>query len=281
MRERFWKFILISNLGLGIAVQYWLDNQVRHETPRDEPLYLVSGKALKSASLGFDGLLSDIYWMRTILYFGEQLEEQSRQNKKEIDLRQMPRLVPLLAITTELDPHNLAAYRFGAFFLPEIDPEKAIQFAEQGVNNNPNEWRLLQDLGFIYWRQGRFREAGETYLKGSKIEGAPQWMLLMAVAMLEKGGDDQTSRDMFRRICEVNEDKFIKIICEENRSLFQDRQNARNKRTLPNEVGRSTKQGVGGQEPDEGNQKELGMRPKEVGLRPKDLGNKQKVIGSR
>ena len=289
MRERFWKFVLISNLGLSLAVQFWLDYQVRPETVRDESLYFTSGKVLKRASLGFDGLVSDIYWMRTILYFGEHIEEQARQKNKVVDLRQMRRLEPLLEITTELDPKNIDAYRFGAFFLPEIDPEKAVLLAEKGVQNNPGNWRLLQDLGYVYWRQGRFAEASDTYLKGSKIGGAPQWMLAMAVTMLAKGGDDKTSRDMFRRLCEANDDKFIRLICEENQSLYVETRSAKKERILPNQTGMREKREVGSQETADVGIKDTGQKDasqkvvgqKEVGMRPREAGIRQKVIGSR
>jgi tetratricopeptide (TPR) repeat protein len=290
MRERFWKFVLISNLGLSMAVLFWLDNQVRPETTREEPLYITSGKAIKFASLGFDGLVSDIYWMRTILYFGKKLEEQSRYKNRAIDLTQMRGLEPLLEITTDLDPHNLAAYRFGAFFLPDINPEKAIQLVEKGIENNPDQWQLLQDLGFVYWRQGRFREASEIYLKGSKIEGAPQWMLAMAVTMLAKEGDDNTLRDMFRRLCEGNEDKFIKLICTENENLYVKTKIPIKEQKLPNQVGRNPKPVdqvgrnpkpvLGSQETDDGSQKEAAIKPKDSGSKQRPA-TRQRVVGSR
>jgi tetratricopeptide (TPR) repeat protein len=281
MRERFWKFVLISNLGLSMAVLFWLDNQVRPETTREEPLYITSGNAIKFASLGFDGLVSDIYWMRTILYFGKKLEEQSRYKNRAIDLTQMRGLEHLLEITTDLDPHNLAAYRFGAFFLPDINPEKAIRLVEKGVENNPDQWRLLQDLGFVYWRQGRFHEARETYLKGSKIEGAPRWMLAMAMTMLAKEGDDISSRDMFRRLCEGNDDKFIKLICTENENLYVDTKIPIKKQNLPDQIGRNPKPVVGNQKKNDDSQKKAAIKPRDSGGKQRFPATRQRVVGSR
>jgi tetratricopeptide (TPR) repeat protein len=218
MKSWVWAFILIIGIGLSAAAQNWLDAQRRpEEAPGsiDETLYLTSGEALKRASIGFDGLLADLYWIRTILYFGVNLERQEAANGT-IDFRQMRQLVPLLEITTELDPHHIAAYRFGAFFLQYIDSEKAVSFAERGIRNNPNEWRLYQDLGFIYWRFGRYREASEAYLIGGRIAGAPPWMEAMAATMLARGGDSETAREIFGRLCEGSDDKFIRQICENN-----------------------------------------------------------------
>jgi tetratricopeptide (TPR) repeat protein len=213
-----WAFLLVMGIGLSAAAQNWLDARRQPvEMPEsiDEPLYLTSGEALKRASIGFDGLLADVYWIRTIQYFGVNLERQ-KAAKGMVDLRQMRQLGPLLEITTELNPHHIAAYRFGAFFLQYIDAEKAISFAERGIRNNPNEWRLYQDLGFIYWRLGRYREASEAYLAGSRIAGAPPWMEAMAATMLAGGGDSETAREIFGRLCEGSDDKFIRQLCEDN-----------------------------------------------------------------
>ena len=108
-----------------------------------------------------------------------------------------------------------AAYRFGAFFLQYADPDKAIRFAERGIRNNPEEWRLYQDLGVVYWQQRRYREAADVYSRGSQIAGAPAWMRVMAASMLAKGGDRDTARELFRRLCEGNDDPFIRQVCEE------------------------------------------------------------------
>jgi tetratricopeptide (TPR) repeat protein len=218
MKSWLWAFLLIIGIGLSVTAQNWLDAQRRPgEMPEsiDETLYLTSGEVLKRASIGFDGLLADLYWIRTIQYFGWNLERQ-RAAKGEVDLRQMRQLGPLLEITTELNPHHIAAYRFGAFFLQYIDPVKAVSFAERGIRNNPDEWRLFQYLGYIYWGLGRYREASEAYLAGSRIAGAPPWMEAMAATMLARGGDRETARVIFARLCEGSDDKFIRQICENN-----------------------------------------------------------------
>jgi hypothetical protein len=212
MKSMRWILTLICSLGLSTTAQLWLDAQPRVFPKTEESLYLTSGEALKHASLGFDGLAADLYWIRAIQYFGGKLEQQ-RATMETIDLREMPLLEPLLEMTVELDPHHIAAYRFGAFFLYGIDPQKAASFAQQGIRNNPGDWRLYQDLGFIYWRMGRYREASDEYLNGSGIVGAPVWMKAMAAKMLENGGDRETAKEMFRRLCEGSDDRFIKQIC--------------------------------------------------------------------
>src|SRR5678815_6151244 len=71
-------------------------------------LYITSPKAVKRLSLGYEGLLADVYWTRAVQYFG---------NKHHILSRDYSLLAPLLEITTYLDPHLVVAYEFGANFL--------------------------------------------------------------------------------------------------------------------------------------------------------------------
>ncbi|MDX2030998.1 MAG: hypothetical protein SF339_10035 [Blastocatellia bacterium] len=211
---RFWWITLAAGLCLSVAAQGVLDAGRFAPAAIEEGMYLKSGEALKVASIGFDGLLSDLYWIRTVQYFGRQMEAQ-RATGDVIDPGRMALLEPLLDVTTELDPRHIAAYRFGAFFLQYADAQKAVRFAERGIRNNPAEWRLYQDLGFIYWRLGRFREAADAYERGSRIPGAPLWMQVMAATMTARGGDRETARELFRRLCEGSDDPFIRTVCEE------------------------------------------------------------------
>jgi tetratricopeptide (TPR) repeat protein len=211
--------LTIVFLALGGVAQNWMDSQRRAPQAVEETLYVRSGEALKRASLGFDGLMTDVYWIRTLLYFGEEFERQ-RVSKQYFDVGRLKLLQPLLDITVDLDPKHVGAYRFGAVFLPDIDADAAIRFVERGIRNNPGEWRLYQDLGFAQWRRGRFREAAEAYARGSVLPGAPAWMRTMPALMLAKGGERETARAMFLLLYEESDDPFIKQVCEEQLALL-------------------------------------------------------------
>ena len=214
-----WSILLVVFLALGAVAQNWMDSQRRAPLAVEETLYVNSGEALKRASLGFDGLMADVYWVRTLLYFGEEFERQ-RGSNQFFDVSSLKLLQPLLDITVELDPKHIAAYRFGAVFLPDIDADAAIRFVERGIRNNPDEWRLYQDLGFVQWRRNRFREAAEAYARGSVLPGAPGWMRTMPAMMLAKGGDRETARAMFLLLYEESDDPFIKQVCKEQLALL-------------------------------------------------------------
>src|SRR5690348_5802144 len=129
---------------------------LRPNATLEEVLYVPSPKVLKRASLGYTGLVSDIYWTRVVQYYGGKLQNQQTR----FDL-----LWPLLNITTQLDPHLIPAYQFGGTFLSQKppngagDPARAIQLVEYGIENNSYDWHLYYDLGFIYYDLRDYRNA--------------------------------------------------------------------------------------------------------------------------
>lgn len=203
--------IIIAGFCMLYPLQRYIDSTRTREVVSEETLYFSSGESIKKMSLGFDGLLADIYWIRTVQYFGRKLidsrapgEPMSVGSTKDI---RMDLLAPLLDIIVTLDPQHLSAYRFGAIFLPERDFPAAINLLERGIAANPKQWRLYQDLGYIYWHAGNqatgaekagyYAKAAEWYGRGSKVEGARDWMADMAGVMRIQGGERDTARRIY------------------------------------------------------------------------------------
>jgi hypothetical protein len=101
----------------------------------------------------------------------------------------------------------LVAYRFGSVFLagkpPEGagDPKRAIHLLERGIVNNPDYWRLWEDLGFIYyWDMKDYAHAARAFQTGSERPGALPWMRVLAASVAAQGGEVQTSRILWTEI---------------------------------------------------------------------------------
>ena len=203
--------IIVAGFCLIYPLQRYIDRTAPQEVVSEEKLYLSSGESIKKMSLGLHGLAADIYWIRTVQYFGRKLidtrapgQPMSVGSTKDI---RMDLLAPLLDIVVTLDPQHIAAYRFGAIFLPERDLPAAISLLERGVEANPKHWRLYQDLGYIYWQAGNeamgaekaayYAKAAEWYGRGSQIEGARDWMADMAGLMKIQGGERATARKIY------------------------------------------------------------------------------------
>jgi tetratricopeptide (TPR) repeat protein len=171
------------------------------ESYSDEDLDL-QGKKLKGFGLGFEGLIADWYWMRSLQYIGNKIEKSDTETINLDNLRTLnPRLLyPLLENATELDPKFITAYSYGAVLLPAIDPDEAIKLTEKGIANNPDEWRLYQYLGYIYWRLKNYGKAAEIYERGSRSPGAPPFLKLMVGMMETRGGSRETARQIYAQM---------------------------------------------------------------------------------
>jgi tetratricopeptide (TPR) repeat protein len=183
-------------------------DEVRGSSTLEEVLYISSPKALKRLSLGYDGLLADIYWTRAVQYFGTKHHEGARR----FDL-----LAPLLEITTTLDPHLLVAYEYGANFLaPKAPsgagmPERAVELEEFGIRHNPDEWRLYYNEGFIrYMELKDYAGAADAFARGAKVPNAHPFLAVLAGRMAEHAGDRQMARIMWSTSYQTTKDPNVR-----------------------------------------------------------------------
>ena len=179
-----------------------------NQATMEDVLYLPSGKTIKRMSLGYSGLLADIYWTRAVQYFGAA----HMRRAEHYDL-----LYPLLDITTDLDPQLIVAYEYGSVFLSQNPPEgagepdKAVALVQKGIRENPTYWRLYFTLGFIQFQDRHdYRAAQEAFEKGSQIHGAMPWMKVMAARMAEKADDIETAMALWNGVYENTVDKDVK-----------------------------------------------------------------------
>lgn len=193
-------------IALGLAAIIPLGAFVESQRPAlpagygDSDLF-VEASRMRGFSFGFEGLLADLYWMRSLQYIGDKVLK-SKQKVNIDDLRPLnPRLLyPYLDAATTLDPRFIEAYSYGAVVLPAIDKDRAIAIAQKGIRNNPDEWRLYNHLGYIYWRLGDFERAAEIYGKGAEIGSAPPFMKMIALRMKTQGESRTTAREIYRQM---------------------------------------------------------------------------------
>jgi tetratricopeptide (TPR) repeat protein len=199
---------LLALCLLGSVLALRRVDEVRNRATLEEVLYVSSPKALKRMSLGYNGLLADIYWTRAVQYFGNKHVQGADSYKL---------LAPLLEIATTLDPKLLVAYEFGSNFLTARPPqgagmpEQAIALVEEGIRNNPDEWKLYYDLGFIYYLDRKdYRSAADAFARGSRVPNAHPWMKIMAARAAQEGGDAEMARMLWTTTFETTPSKEIK-----------------------------------------------------------------------
>jgi tetratricopeptide (TPR) repeat protein len=204
--------LLIALFAGSVFSRRKVDEFRGKEATLEEVLYLPSGKVLKRLSLGYSGLLADIYWTRAVQYFGARHIKHSQR----YDL-----LYPLLDITTDLDPNLIVAYQNGAVFLSQKppdgagEPDKAVALLERGVRANPDYWRLYFTLGFVHYIDRDDPQAAQNaFERGSKVPGALGWMKVMAARMAERNKDITTAMALWQGILETTTDKDVRVTAQ-------------------------------------------------------------------
>jgi len=109
--SRLWFLLLVPAI---VAVQRDIDRRFSSEATRLKELQVWSGETIRRMAPGFEDALADLYWLRTVQYYGSERRFNTESH--------FPLLQPLVEITTTLDPRLVLAYRYGAVFLAEPYP---------------------------------------------------------------------------------------------------------------------------------------------------------------
>jgi len=182
-------------------------------------LTLRSPNLLKRMSLEYQPLVAAIYWTRAVQYYGEK----HRLHQANLEL-----LWPLLDVATTLDPHIVPAYRFGSIFLGEKSPggagmpDRAIELLNRGIQANPDQWRLYQDLGNLYYFDLKdYPKAAAAFEEGSKNPNALIWMKVMAAKIAGEGESPETSYFLWKQVYDTTADPAVKKNAEEHLILMR------------------------------------------------------------
>jgi hypothetical protein len=200
-----WAFVLLA--PVVFLAQNRIDARLGVYRAQEDALYL-TGKQLRRLAPGFEDLLADLYWLRTVQYYGGQRIWGGGHYEL---------LAPLIDVVTDLDPRLEIAYRYGAIFLSERppvgagDPRAGVAILEKGIRNNPLDWRLRQDLGFFLFTFLNDSKRGADVLReAARLPGAPFWLESMAAQILYKGGDRETSRRIWKGMYDQAEEGPMK-----------------------------------------------------------------------
>ena len=172
-----------------------------------EVLYLPSGRFVKQIALGYRNLAADILWFRTVQYYGSY-----RMGENELAL-----FNHLVDVITDLDPQFVFAYLFGALIIAEDLGyfKEGIRFLEKGIRNNPNDWWLMFEMGFLYYVDARdYTEAMRYFDRASRMPGADGIAARFAAFVAAKGGHAETSIAMWEEVARTSENPHIRDLAE-------------------------------------------------------------------
>jgi hypothetical protein len=181
------------------ATQRQIDSRPGAQYLHEERLAVWSGEALRKLFPGFEQILSDLYWLQAVQYYGGERAFNEGSH--------FPLLEPLIDITVSLDPRFVLGYRYGATFLAEPwpsgagRPAAAAALLERGITQNPETWQLYWDLGTIRFLQtGDPDGAAAALLAGADLPGAPSWLRSLAGRVLTGSNRRQTARLIWQQL---------------------------------------------------------------------------------
>ncbi len=203
MKKMFFIDLILAFLALAFMVGAGKSVEgIGEEKRRSEIMYLPSSDGMKVVSLGYRNLAADLLWFKTVQYYGGY-----RLGENTLDLFRH-----LAEVITDLDPQFTFAYRLCALILAEDmgEFEEGVKILKKGIENNPQNWWLCFEMGFLYYISGRDYGEAERYFElASRMPGANERATRFAASAAAKGGDIETSIEMWKKLAETSEDPFM------------------------------------------------------------------------
>ncbi len=124
----------------------------------------------KFATLGFDSLASDYYWLQAIQLVGGAVEDPSEHGYT---------IGRLIDVVTQLNPHVDHPYRFASIWMTstEDDVRFANELMVRGIEHHPDDWRNHFYKGFNhFYYLMEFEQAADELEQASRIDGSPPYL---------------------------------------------------------------------------------------------------------
>ncbi|MGB9736480.1 MAG: tetratricopeptide repeat protein [bacterium] len=185
--------------------------------PIPELFYFPKTSFIKNIAFGYNNLLADIFWIRSIQYIGQHLMSDNVY----------PYLYHILDITTSLDPRFINAYNFGSFFLAIYanNEKEGIELAEKGIKNNPKNWQPTFELGFIYYLKKDYENAYRYFSLANTLPGMPDEYKTFAPYALGKFASPEQSIEMWKAIEKMSDNQFVREAARNNIAVLTQKKN--------------------------------------------------------
>ncbi len=157
---------------------------------------------LRPILLGFHPLVADLYWVRTIQYFGAHIQTDG----------EYPHLYALVDLVTSLDRHFVEAYQLGGLFLDigKLFPE-AIAIYEKGIAANPDRWELPHDLGRLYFLDLKDdAQALRWWEVTDRLPGRPHYIPRFLARLYAKTGSLETAFELWKAMYEGSDNEWVR-----------------------------------------------------------------------
>jgi tetratricopeptide (TPR) repeat protein len=163
----------------------WLEARARQSLPAGEVGPLPDGRVLRVLSLGFERLVADLFWLRTVYYVGD--EESTRAG--------YPAAPRLAGLVTDIDPEFTTVYVLMNSVIAVLmrQPEQAVALLEKGIRHNDHYWKLHFHQGFNLFYEMSDYERAAHHMRAAFERGGPKYLSLLASRLYAEAGAPETA----------------------------------------------------------------------------------------
>jgi len=186
LKKSFIFFVLILLSGSIFFIHCKLEKIQLPKKTMEVYMYIPSGDFLKHFTFGFNQVIADYFWIKTVGYFGAHLMSD----------RHYPWLYHLIDLVTTLDPRFIWPYYFGGIIL-SLEAQQVEQsnlILKKAIHYHPDEWHFLFYLGFNYWYHDNNLLMAATYLKQAAMNPkAPRYLKTFPARLYNEAGQKDTA----------------------------------------------------------------------------------------
>jgi len=192
-------------LLLGLAVTAIAVTVVHVRVPMEpradrDARFVPRPEVARVASLGFQPLVADIYWMQAVQVVGAETSNPARHG---------PLLGRLVDVVTTVDPWVGHPYRFAAHWMtgsPE-DVRFANRLLERSFEYHPDDWRNPFYLGFNrFFYLGDNQGAADALDRAAGLPGAPAYLARLVARLRADTAGLETSATFLAELVRASED---------------------------------------------------------------------------
>ena len=213
--------VLVLSLGAGIwslrkrAMTHFIDTQTYEDI-----YYLPPPQWLQVMSLGYRRALADLVWMRALIYFGDEFQNQGA----------VQHVFKYGDSVLGLDPDFKRVYRWigmAGVYTPKGSSiefiERSIDVLKKGSNRFPDDGQLAWDTGATIAyelmpqfdkedpkREGLREEANDYMMAAARLGAGPDWLVLTNATELRKLGEAEREVRHLEEMYAVVKDPSVK-----------------------------------------------------------------------
>lgn len=156
--------------------------------------FIPQPQVARVASLGFDALIADYYWLQAIQMIGGAVDDPSQHGDT---------IGRLIDVVTELNPHVDHPYRFAAIWMTatEADVRYANRLLARGIEHHPDDWRNRFYKGFNhFYYLHEYAEAADDLEAAMKLRGAPAYLRRLVPRLRGQGAGIEVAAAMLQEL---------------------------------------------------------------------------------